>query len=271
MIRQNILGAICAPETYYSLKMQSYMRSSREGEDKKWIHDLIAKSMGQASSSTEAIILNYDQWFMCHNIIPHDVRTDSPTQRDKAASKQDKVDRAERVHRPRTERTERTERPERYDKEPRYLVIFKDEELSTLRDLRAKHTGMLRHMQEIVLNFLLKTHPSTWHLYRIFFHYLPSVFQLHAHVSARRNSLAKSRQHYLVHVLRNLTRDAEHYKKCLIVTSLSHQLRRQNLYEEITVPCMQSVPSDIAQPSLPELPEVSPVSPALHALTPLIV
>ena len=251
--------------------MQSYMRSSREGEDKKWIHDLIAKSMGQASSSTESIILNYDKWFMCHNIIPHDVRTDSPTQRDKAASKQDKVDRAERVHRPRTERTERTERPERYDKEPRYLVIFKDEELSTLRDLRAKHTGMLRHMQEIVLNFLFKTHPSTWHLYRIFFHYLPSVFQLHAHVSARRNSLAKSRQHYLVHVLRNLTRDAEYYKKCLIVTSLSHQLRRQNLYEEITVPCMQSVPPDPSEPSLPALLPVLSELPSLPSLQSLVV
>ena len=270
MIRQNILGAICAPETYYSLKMQSYMRSSREGEDKKWIHDLIAKSMGQASSSKESIILNHEKWFMCHNIIPHDVRTDSPTQRDKAASKQDKVDRAERVHRPRTERTERTERPERYDKEPRYLVIFKDEELSTLRDLRAKHTGMLRHMQEIVLNFLFKTHPSTWHLYRIFFHYLPSVFQLHAHVSARRNSLAKSRQHYLVHVLRNLTQDSVYYTKCLIVTSLSHQLRRQNLYEEITVPCMQSVTPDLAAPSLPILPSL-PSLPSLPLLPSLLV
>ena len=69
---------------------------------------------------------------------------------------------------------------------------------------------------------------------------------------------------HIAHVLRNLAQDSDYYSKCLIVTSLSHQLRRQNLYEEITVPCMQSVPPDPAEPLLPALlPPLLPVLPSL--------
>jgi hypothetical protein len=228
--------------------MQCYIQSTREAADKQWIHDLIAKSKGKSSRSNESILLNYDAWCMCHNVICRDSQgsfnargaSESTTYKQHNERNKPDINKHDRVDMIRTfdncDKMERMQKQEKYDKEPRYLVIFKDESLCTLRDLRAEHTGVLQHIQEVVRKFLYKQHPKTWHLYRIFFHYMPSVFQLHAHVSARRNSPAKSRQHYLLQVLQNLSRDSMFYHKCLIITSISHQIRRQNLYDEITVP-----------------------------------
>ena len=203
--------------------MQSFIHNTRNSSDKQWIFDLIAKSNGLASNSKEPIIMNCDAWFMCHNILT----------KEQNKEKQEMLDQDQNSCAQITPITQSNSKRDRYDKEPRYLVIFKDTKLCTLRDLRIQHAGILRHMQEKILEFLHHHHAKTWHLYRIFFHYLPSVYQLHAHVSARRNSLSKSRQHHVTHVLKNLQRDTDFYKKCLIITSLGHNLRRQNLYNEI--------------------------------------
>ena len=214
--------------------MQTFIHNTRNSPDKQWIFDLIAYSNGHESSRKEPIIINCDAWFMCHNILTKEsISVQNIDKQEKTDSNKDKQEIPDQNKSNNTDSNHNTNKRDRYDKEPRYLVIFKDTNLSTLRDLRMKHTGILRHMQEKVLEFLQKHHTKTWHLYRIFFHYLPSVFQLHAHVSARRNSLTKSRQHHVTHVLKNLQRDPDFYSKCLIITSLGHQLRRHNLYNEI--------------------------------------
>ena len=63
----------------------------------------------------------------------------------------------------------------------RYLVVFKDLELHTIRDLRQRHLPMLRQMQREVRRWLARNEPKHGQ-YRLYFHYIPSVFQLHLHV-----------------------------------------------------------------------------------------
>ena len=74
------------------------------------------------------------------------------------------------------------------DKHPgndrRYLVVFKNSGLHTMRDLRAEHINMLRSMQTQVTE-VLKTHEKKLRQFFWFFHYFPSVFQLHLHISSR--------------------------------------------------------------------------------------
>lgn len=117
----------------------------------------------------------------------------------------------------------------------RYLVVFKDPELQTLRDLRQKHVGMLMSMRESVRSFLKKQHPVIWNRYRIFFHYLPSVFQLHAHISTKSMSFNINRRQPLNTVIRNLCQDSDYYKKAIILTSVTKNLRMLNVYKVLTI------------------------------------
>ena len=62
----------------------------------------------------------------------------------------------------------------------RYLVIFKDTSLKTIRDLTGDHVELLTEVQATISQFLKQRHPDTHSQFKTFFHYTPSVFQLHA-------------------------------------------------------------------------------------------
>lgn len=112
----------------------------------------------------------------------------------------------------------------------RYLVVFKDPRLSTLRDLTGADVDMLLDMNKRVRAFLRTAHPLVHARYRIFFHYLPSVFQLHAHVSTKRLAFNMNRRQPFACVVRNLLYDSDYYKKALILTSVQRALRPHNIY-----------------------------------------
>lgn len=111
------------------------------------------------------------------------------------------------------------------DKHPgadtRYLIIFKDRELQTMRDLRTRHVTLLmrvcRESHKILASIMhcsVKDIQKDW---RIYFHYYPSVFQLHAHIvndALHRNA---DRVHELRHVVRNLLSDSLWYKHATIL------------------------------------------------------
>ena len=112
------------------------------------------------------------------------------------------------------------------DKHPgedtRYLVVFRDLALKTIRDLREKDVPMLREVLASVRSQVRQKHPA-WVGCLIYFHYYPSVYQLHAHVcedtgcpAAR---MASCRCHDVGHVVRNLRTDPEWYAKALILTN----------------------------------------------------
>ena len=117
----------------------------------------------------------------------------------------------------------------------RYLVVFKDENLKTIRDLQQKHVPMLTRMKETVKNFLQEKHPVIFDRYRFFFHYMPSVFQLHAHVSTKSMSFNINRRQPLDTVVRNLMQDTEYYQKAIILTSVIKNMRTLNVYKILSI------------------------------------
>jgi len=112
------------------------------------------------------------------------------------------------------------------DKHPgedtRYLVVFRDLGLKTIRDLRGDDAPMLRDVLLRVRAQVLARHPE-WAGCMVYFHYFPSVYQLHAHVcedtGAPQLRAGSCRCHHVGHVLRNLLADPQWYAKALILTN----------------------------------------------------
>ena len=100
----------------------------------------------------------------------------------------------------------------------RYLVIFKDPSLHSIRDLRAPHTQALKDAVAFLKKWLPAQEPACHDRYLMYFHYMPSVFQLHMHVSMRKSS-DTCRAHHVQHVLRNLGQRESWYKDALILYS----------------------------------------------------
>lgn len=102
--------------------------------------------------------------------------------------------------------------------EDRFLVIFKDTSLYTIRELNDTHIPMLMQVQLVCRQFLdthARDETNTWRLY---FNYLPSVLQLHLHVS-RSTSHCNNRIQPLACVVRNLHKDPSYYATAIILTS----------------------------------------------------
>ncbi len=110
------------------------------------------------------------------------------------------------------------------DKHPgtdeRWLIIYKDRHLRTIRDLRAQHISMLSDSVEQTRLILADKKPQDT-MWSIFFHYYPSVFQLHAHVMTAPLTRNTDRIHDVCHVLRNLNKNTHWYRDALILTKPS--------------------------------------------------
>ena len=97
----------------------------------------------------------------------------------------------------------------------RYLVIFKDLALHTIRDLRRTHLPMLYEMRRYVRVFLQEQHGHNED-FRLYFHYMPSVFQLHLHVCCE-SAPDSSRTQLLSCVVRNIETRDTWYRDALIL------------------------------------------------------
>ena len=113
----------------------------------------------------------------------------------------------------------------------RYLVVFKDENLKTIRDLRKEHLPLLEEVRSTISRWIQSRHRQKYFLY---FHYLPSVFQLHLHVSSNEQHINRKRAQQLSVVIRNLHLDSEYYKKALILTSNCKTMKRAYLNAKFT-------------------------------------
>lgn len=117
------------------------------------------------------------------------------------------------------------------DKHPgtdlRFLIVYRDLGLRSIRDLRYEHVPMLLESRSRSLNYIRRNFPKRQNWY-IYFHYYPSVFQLHAHIAGGTSNRNQDRMHHMHNVVRNLMKDSEWYKNALILTRCTrfvHQLR----------------------------------------------
>jgi hypothetical protein len=107
--------------------------------------------------------------------------------------------------------------------EKRYLVIFKDTALHTIRDLRQRHLAMLRAMWLKVSRFV-RAHHANHAAFRYYFHYMPSVFQLHLHVCCNVTADV-NRTQPLSCVMRNIDTRDTWYRDALIFFSPARATR----------------------------------------------
>lgn len=99
--------------------------------------------------------------------------------------------------------------------EMRYLVVFKDLGLHTIRDLRQAHVPMLVDAWRKVKRFVAARHEADAS-FQFYFHYMPSVFQLHMHVCMS-STLDVNRTQRLACVLRNIRTVDTWYRDALIL------------------------------------------------------
>jgi hypothetical protein len=98
----------------------------------------------------------------------------------------------------------------------RYLIVFKDTNLNSIRDLRSRHVCMLKRLVAFLKKWLPTQEPAMHDKYHMYFHYMPSVFQLHMHVSMRK-APDSIRIQNVSHVLRNLRQSDTWYRDALIL------------------------------------------------------
>ena len=129
------------------------------------------------------------------------------------------------------------------DKHPgndiRYLVMFKDMHLHTIRNLTFQNLPMLHEMKKMCNAFLDQKHGSEkWFMY---FNYSPSVMQLHLHIT-KTMQFSAGRSQPLNCVMMNLKRDGEYYKNALIL--LSRTSRVEGRVKNKTKRCLQGTRLD---------------------------
>lgn len=109
---------------------------------------------------------------------------------------------------------------DRYSKNnKRFLIVFEDNTLLTIRDLRLSHVPMLTRIRDTILQQFCHLHArDTLHLY---FHYHPSIYLLHLHVHFKEpsrfdGSEQNSRIQNINNVIKNLCANTYHYRDALI-------------------------------------------------------
>lgn len=112
----------------------------------------------------------------------------------------------------------------------RYLIVFKDRSLLTVRDLRQKHIPLLEDIYQTVRDWVTSRHNEQYFLY---FHYMPSVFQLHIHVNSNRSHINWDRAHLVSRVISNLKIDSDYYKNAIFLTKFCKTMRRADAHTKL--------------------------------------
>lgn len=116
----------------------------------------------------------------------------------------------------------------------RMLVVFKDMDLKTIRDLRAEHVPLLLDIKRSVRRKLQDTlAKDTANEYKIYFHYTPSVYQLHAHVCIPGQYYNHYRTHNINTVISNLNKNTYYYRDAILMFSLNKSIKALNIHSTI--------------------------------------
>lgn len=97
-----------------------------------------------------------------------------------------------------------------------YLVIFKNKELKSIRDLNNSHLSLLNDVREICIKKINELHNISSDQLRFYFHYHPSFWQLHLHVTLISSSGYGSGvdiAHLLTTVINNIELVNDYYQR----------------------------------------------------------
>lgn len=105
------------------------------------------------------------------------------------------------------------------------LAICKDSKIRTIRDLTSAHLPMLHSIREASIK-VASTYGVNSEFLRLYFHYIPSFYQLHLHVAhvkatSSQSGVSIGRAIFLDDVIQCLEIDSNWYAKCRMTMLLS--------------------------------------------------
>lgn len=101
-----------------------------------------------------------------------------------------------------------------------YLVLVKNKELHSLRDLTRKDIPLLEFIKSKCITALLEKHKELKKEDLLFYvHYRPEYYQLHVHIShyKRKHTRSAERAHMLDTIIYNLAMSSDYYKNASIL------------------------------------------------------
>ena len=119
-----------------------------------------------------------------------------------------------------------------YGPDLRFLIIFRNTSLKTIRDLREIDIPILIDAHKQVSRYL---HEHNLSEYIFYFHYLPSVFQLHMHVNKDASQVTgkpNDRIQHLSAIIQNLKKNSNYYAQALILTKYCKTRHRAEIHEK---------------------------------------
>lgn len=118
------------------------------------------------------------------------------------------------------------------------LAICRLSELHSIRDLNGeRHLSLLKKIRKQVLEYIAKEYKLSENKINIYFHYYPTIWQLHLHFShvdksdRKKNELHIGSTHYLEDVIENLEQHPDYYQKRTLPIFISQE-RLQHLFSK---------------------------------------
>ena len=100
--------------------------------------------------------------------------------------------------------------------ELKILAFFKDPSLYCIRSLTGDHIKLLENVKEISCKIIKKIYNVDENQLKLFFHYRPTIWQLHLHFNSlflKNTSSSIERAHSYYSIIENLKLDSDYYKK----------------------------------------------------------
>jgi m7GpppX diphosphatase len=102
------------------------------------------------------------------------------------------------------------------------LAIIRDKSIRSIRDIKQSDLPLLDKIKTISLNEIEKKYMIKENKLKLFFHYPPSTYQLHIHITHISKTDIKTnfdRSHDFFQVVKNIELDAGYYKDTMRITS----------------------------------------------------
>lgn len=98
------------------------------------------------------------------------------------------------------------------------LVIVRNTELYSLRDIKGEHIKLLENIKMIIIRTLYQKNNLSFDKLRIFVHYQPTFYHFHIHVNIITNSQGweTGRCHMLDNIISNLKINPNYYQLCTL-------------------------------------------------------
>ena len=125
-----------------------------------------------------------------------------------------------------------------------WMVIFSDTALLSMRSIRGDHIDMLKAIKSKIKELM----PAEFESPMLYFHYPPSVWQLHLHVAAPcdmlRTTNSMQKVCFLEDVISNISIDPEYYAKATMTYILPSNHELTQLHSK--PPVLRVWPNDVS-------------------------